>query len=114
MVSHAENRGTKNADCGAFIDYMLGEILRTLKTSTSQPTSRTSRKSGGVNGGVSGGVNEVLACIREHEGSRANTIAPALAMPLRTVERHLAVLKRNGEIVFKGAQIGRASCRERV
>jgi len=42
------------------------------------------------------------AYIRDHEGCRANAIAAALAIPPRTVQRHLAVLKRNGEIVFKG------------
>jgi len=86
---------------------MLGEILRTLKTSVSQPASRTGKASGKtsgvVNGVVSGVVNEVLAYIRDHEGIRANAIASALAMPPRTVQRHLAILKRNGEIVFKGA-----------
>jgi len=73
---------------------MLGEILRTLKAPAFQPV-------GGVSGGLSGGVNEVLAYIREHGGCRANAIALALAMPLRTVERHLGVLKANGEIECK-------------
>ena len=62
---------------------------------------------GGVNGRVSGGVNagvdEVLAYIREHSGCRANAIAEALSIPLRSVQRYLGVLKANGHVEFRGA-----------
>jgi len=90
---------TQNADSGVFIDFMLGEILRTLHAHT-QPIRH---KLGGVSGGANGGVNEVLAYIRKHPACRAGEIAKALDTPLRSVQRHLAVLKNNGAIEFKGA-----------
>ena len=95
---NALNQSTRDANSGVFVDFMLGEILRTLQIHT-----RPARKSGGVNGGVSGGVNEVLAFVRGHPGCRANGIADALAMPLRSIQRHLGVLKNKGEIEFRGA-----------
>jgi len=92
---NALNQSTQNANSGVFIDYMLGQILRALKASTQTPARK--------NGGVNGGVTEVFAHIRKHPGCRAHEIAVALSMPLRSVQRHLAVLKNDGKIEFRGA-----------
>jgi len=95
----ALNRSTKEANCGVFIDFMLGEISRTLRTHA-KPSSV--RKSGGVSDGANGGVN-VLAHIRKNPGCRAKGIAVALSIPLRSAERHIAVLRKDMKIEFRGA-----------
>jgi len=97
---NALNRSTRKADCGIFVDFMLNEILRTLRMYLQQPSDE---RIGGVNGGVSGGVNEVLAYIRKHKGHSAVQIAKALPASLRTTQRRLAELKKTGKIEYRGA-----------
>ena len=82
-VSSAQN------DCRIFVDFMLNEILNALK----QHTSGTSIETG----------NLVLDFILHHPGSRANQIAKALNIPLRTLQRELSRLKASGQITFFGA-----------
>ena len=91
----AIRKSTKNAESSVFIQFMLGEIARTLK-------QHISSQNGGVSGGVNGGVNSVLEYIRKHPGCRSNAIAAALNIPPRTVERYLKQLKIN-DIEFRGA-----------
>ena len=91
----AISKSTKAGDSGAFIQFMLGEILRTLE-------QRLPSQSGGVIGGVNGGVNAVLEYIRQNPGCRSNAIAKALNIPLRSVERYLKQLKIS-DIEFRGA-----------
>ena len=79
---------TKN-DCGIFVDFILNEILNALK----QHTSGTSIETG----------NPVLDFILHYPGSRANQIAGALNIPLRTLQRELSRLKGAGQITFRGA-----------
>jgi ATP-dependent DNA helicase RecG len=69
---------------------------------------------GGVNGGVSGGVNQsatspgaqtpddVLRYIVAHPGVRAQTIANALGLAVRTVERRLRNLRESSLVEFMG------------
>jgi len=54
-------------------------------------------------GGVNGGVNDILCYIKENPGCRTNQITVALKIPLRTLQRHLAALKKQGLIEFRGA-----------
>ncbi len=91
----AIRKSTKNAESSVFIQFMLGEIARTLK-------QHISSQNGGVSGGVNGGVNSVLEYIRKHPGCRSNAIAAALNISPRTVERYLKQLKIN-DIEFRGA-----------
>ena len=90
---------TANGNSGAFIDFMLGAILRTLKAHKAE----RSLAIGGVSGVVNGGVMAVSAYVEANPGCRANEIADALNMPLRTVQRHLGRLKGEGRIEFIGA-----------
>ena len=76
-----------------FITFMLGEIFNTLQ----------SRTSGGVSGGASGGLNRLLEYIRLNPGLRSNTLASALHLPQRTLDRHLMNLRKRNLIQFKGA-----------
>ena len=89
----AINASSAANNCGIFIDFMLKEILNTLKMHTA----------GAVNGGVSGGVNLILDFIIQYPGCRANVIAEKLNMPLRTVQRRISELKKENKIEFKGA-----------
>ena len=89
----AINASSAANNCGFFIDFMLKEILTTLKMHTA----------GAVNGGVSGGVNPILDFIIQYPGCRANVIAEKLNMPLRTVQRRISELKKENKIEFKGA-----------
>ena len=100
----AINASNAKADSGAFIDFMLHAIRAALK-------QLLGNVNGGVNGGVNGAVNGgaadgaavVLAYVRKHPGVRANAIAAALDIPLRTVQRHLSRLKGDKRIRFRGA-----------
>ncbi len=74
---------------------MLGEIYEALKVY--QKENSTSY------GGVTGGVTNILTYILMNPGNRANTIASALQIPLRSVERYLSTLKKAGLIEFRGA-----------
>ena len=121
---------THKADCGVFVDFMLNEILQSLKQNSQQnggvngSYGGTKESAGGINGanvgvkepaGVvygiigganerSGGISEILLYIQEHGGCRAGEIARTFSISLRTVERCLAALKSKGEIEFRGAR----------
>ena len=86
---------TKN-DCGIFVDFMLNEILNALKQHISGTSIETD--------------NPVLDFILHHPGSRANQIAGALNIPLRTLQRELSRLKDSGQIEFRGAPKNGGDC----
>ncbi|HQI03842.1 MAG TPA: helix-turn-helix domain-containing protein [bacterium] len=87
------------ADSGIFIDFMLGEILKTLKERKGEPL----KKAGGVNGGVFGGVNIVLEFIQNNPVCRIPSIVEATGISKRTVERIIKELKDQNKIEFVGA-----------
>lgn len=93
----AINASTEASDSGIFINFMLQELLQALKEHQLLP--------GGVNGGANGGVTpeEVSEFIRRNPGLRANAIAAALAIPVRSLERHLKRLREENVIEFRGA-----------
>lgn len=91
----AINLSTKKADSGIFVDFMLEEILLTLKRHLD--TSDV-----GVIVGANVGV-KILEYIKSHPGCRANAIAEAVATTPRTVERHIRQLREQGKIEFRGA-----------
>lgn len=90
----AINASTANNDSGAFIDFMLGELLNALKIHQGEPIGR-------VNGGVSGRVNEVFGYIKTHEGCNAGELSAALLIPKRTLARDLKKLA--DQVEFRGA-----------
>ena len=85
----AINASSAKNDCGICIDFMLNEILNALKQHTS--------------GIILNSDDPVLDFIFHHPGSRANQIAGALNIPLRTLQRELSRLKASGQITFHGA-----------
>lgn len=90
----AINASTANNDSGAFIDFMLGELLNALKIHQGEPIGR-------VNGGVSGRVNEVFGYVKAHEGCNAGELSAALSIPKRTLARDLKKLA--DQVEFRGA-----------
>ena len=90
----AINISTQKTDSGIFVDFMLEEILRTLK-------QHLETSDVGVNVGVNVGV-KILAYIRLHPGCRANAIADAVGTSTRTVERYIRQLREQGKIEFRG------------
>jgi DNA-binding MarR family transcriptional regulator len=54
-------------------------------------------------GGVNGGVNPVLDFIMRNPGCRANLLAEKLNISVRSVQRNLSQLKKDGYIEFRGA-----------
>lgn len=90
----AINQSTQNADCGTFVDFMLEEILCTLKR-------HLGHSDVGVSVGVSVGV-KILEYIRQHPGCRVNVIAKAVGTTTRTVERHIRQLREQRKIEFRG------------
>ncbi len=89
------NLSTKKTDSGIFVDFMLDEILLTLKR-------HLDISDVGVNVGVNVGV-KILEYIRLNPGCRANVIAEAVGTTTRTVERHIRQLREQGKIEFRGA-----------
>ena len=75
---------------------MLNEILNALKQHTSESSIETG--------------NPVLDFILHHPSSRANQIAGALNIPLRTLQRELSRLKDSGQIEFRGAPKNGGDC----
>ncbi len=90
----AINLSTQKTDSGIFVDFMLEEILLTLK-------QHLNHADVGVNVGVNVGV-KILDYIRLHPGCRANTVAEALGTSTRTIERHIRNLRKQGKIEFRG------------
>ena len=85
----AINASSAKNDCGIFIDFMLNEILNALKQH--------------ISGTIPDSDDPILDFIVRTPGSRANQIAEALNIPLRTLQRELSRLKISGQIEFRGA-----------
>ena len=68
---------------------MLNEILNAMKQH--------------ISGTILDSDEPVLDFIVRNPGSRANQIAEALGIPLRTLQRELSRLKTAGQITFCGA-----------
>ena len=102
----AINESTKDANSRAFIDFMLTEIHGALRAYQSGEISNgavSGAVSGAVTGEVNGVVNQVIVYIKANPGCRANAIAGALSIPLRTVQRYLSQLRKGSAIEFRGA-----------
>ncbi len=86
------NQSSQKNDSGIFIDFMLEEILDSLKIHQAKSSADV-----GVNVGV-----KILDHIRQNPGCRANAIAEALGVARRTVECHIRNLRNQGKIEFRG------------
>lgn len=88
----AIEESSKLADCAPFIDFMLEEILKTLKQSISTPLSLTE-------------IEHTIICyMREDAGISAKQIAERSGKSARQIENYIAALKEKGVIQREGAR----------
>ena len=97
----AINNSTVATDSGIFVEFMLGEILTTLKNRQGEPLDKTITS--GVNGVVNGVVKTVYDFITQNEGCRKPLIAQQTKIPIKTVDKHIAKLREMNKIIFVGA-----------
>lgn len=93
---------SRRGNSGPFIDFMLGEILRTLKSHQGEALDD------GTNVGINVGENErkVLSIIAHTPQATAREMAGVLGITSRQCERILASLKQKGLIARVGANKG--------
>ena len=98
--------GSRRGNSGPFIDFMLGEILRTLKSH--QGEALDVGENVGINVGENVGENErkILSIIAHTPQASAREMAEVLGITPRQCERILASLKQKGLIARVGAAKG--------
>ena len=96
-------QSTKRGESGPFIEFMLGEILDTVRKHKGEPIIKNDNV--GANVGVNVGVNErkILEMIAENGNVTAKQMSDAIGISQRQVERLLASLKKKQIIVREGA-----------
>lgn len=101
----AISQSSISTDSGIFVEFMLGEILTTLKNRQGEELDKimTSGVNGVVNGVVNGAVKPVYDFISQNPGCRKPLIAEKTNIPLKTVEKHIAKLQEMNKIKFVGA-----------
>lgn len=87
-------KSTKMADSGAFIDFMLSEILATLKLQ---------KEDGTVNGTVNGTVKELLQLLDARPTVTLSKLAELSGKSRRTVARYIKQLQEQGRVRRIGA-----------
>ena len=97
---------SRRGNSGPFIDFMLGEILRTLKSHQGEALDVGDNV--GINVGTNVGENErkILSIIAHTPQATAREMAGILGITLRQCERILASLKQKGLIARVGANKG--------
>lgn len=104
---NAITTSTQAADSGAFIDFMLSEILETLKNHQGEELNevhdKIHDKVHDKYPDVSDSTWNVLHCISENNGASAKKIAEAVGMSERMVRKHIATLKSAGILSRTGS-----------
>ena len=83
---------SRSANCAPFIDFMLEEVLKTLKLSTSTPLSLTETE------------RAIINCLREDAGISAKQIAELRSVPVRQLEKHCRIKEKGCFAARGGAQ----------
>ena len=102
---------TNGADSGPFIDFMLGEILKTLELHKGEPTqnipnkvpNKVPNKLLDAFPNLPEGVWELYTQIKQNPRITIAQMAEALSVSDRMVKKHLAVLKGNGLVARIGS-----------
>ena len=103
---NAIGASTRAGQSGPFIDFMLNEILNTLKQHQGEKLAEVGTKSDvGANVGINVGANEkkILTIIANTPNATAREMAEAIDITQRQCERILAKLKQEGIVVRIGA-----------
>ena len=87
----AINKSTDANDSGIFIDFMLREILNSLRGHVTVQES------------IDDPAEAIFRCIQTNPGIRTGMITEKLSISRRTAERYLQTLKQAGKIEFRGA-----------
>ena len=101
---------SRRGNSGPFIDFMLGEIVRTLKSHQGEALDDGTNV--GINVGINVGTNvgenerKILSIIAHTPQATAREMAGILGITLRQCERILASLKQKGLIARVGANKG--------
>lgn len=88
----AIEESSKLADCSPFIDFMLGEILKTLKQSTAESPFLTASE------------QNIIQFMREDASISARQLAEQCGMSARQIEKYIAELKKKGVLQREGAR----------
>ncbi|MDO4957377.1 MAG: Fic family protein [Bacteroidales bacterium] len=94
---------TKAGDSGPFIDFMLGEILNTLKAHQGEELKKVPNKVRTLYPGIADGAWDVLAYLKKNNNASATVLGEKLGISDRMVRKHLAVLKEAGLIMRVGS-----------
>ena len=112
VSAEAITASTNAGQSGPFIDFMLGEIYKTLKQHQGNPLSNTADefdakfgKEFGVKYGVKFGVNEkkVLLLLASNPSLSAGDLAAQIGLSQRGIEKQLKKFRDLGIITRKGS-----------
>ncbi len=92
----AINASSAQADCAPFIDFMLGEIHRTLDSRKGEP------KDAGI--GINDTQKQILLLVNENRAITATQLAGKIGIARRNIETNLAQLKKTGLLRRVGAK----------
>ncbi len=90
----AINQSTVTVDCGIFIEFMLYEILATLKNRQGEPHK---------NDTVNGTLNDTVKLIKENPKITIDELAHKLDKSRRTITRYIKKLQEDGIILRIGS-----------
>lgn len=99
------------AQSGPFIEFMLGEILSTLKSHQGDEIGGNDGRNDGISGGTNVGINDgltdidrqIINLVVKNCRITVRDVAAELNISLRQAERRFATLKANGIIERKGS-----------
>ena len=96
-------QSTKRGESGPFIEFMLGEILDTVRKHKGEPIIKNDNVGANVGANVGGNERKILEMIAENGNVTAKQMSDAIGISQRQVERLLASLKKKQIIVREGA-----------
>lgn len=88
----AIEESSKLSDCSPFIDFMLGEILKTLKQSTAESPFLTVSE------------QNIIQFMRADASISARQLAEQCGISARQIEKYIAELKKKGVLQREGAR----------
>ena len=94
LYYQAIEQSSKKADCAPFLEFMLGEILETLR--------KYRRNSDGINTESIERQMEVL--IWKNNRITARELSELLGITLRNVKKRMATMKKAGRLIRKGSR----------